>query len=81
LLNIEAGDRLLVHFPNLHLIEVTRDIARRAVQLRDAYTLRPADAFLVATAVEGGATAFVTNDKALERLTPLIYILLLEDYL
>jgi len=74
-------EALLIHFPNLHLIEVTRDIARRAAQLRGAYTFRPADALLVATAVEGGATAFVTNDKALARLSPLINILLLEDYL
>ena len=35
----------------------------------------------VDTAVEGGATAFVTNDKALVRLTLLIDILLLQDFL
>ena len=70
-----------MHFPNLRLMDVTRDITRRAAQLRAAYTLRPADALLVATAVEGGATAFVTNDKALERLAPLIDILLLQDFL
>jgi predicted nucleic acid-binding protein len=74
-------EALLVHFPNLRLVDVTRDIARRAAQLRASYTLRPADALLVATAVEGGATAFVTNDKALVRLTPLIDILLLQDFL
>jgi hypothetical protein len=35
----------------------------------------------VATAVEGGATAFVTHDKALARPTSLIDILLLQDFL
>lgn len=73
-------EALLVHFPNLHMVEVTRDIARRAAQLRATYTLRPADSLLVATAVEGGATAFVTNDKALKRLTPLLAILLVQTY-
>ena len=73
-------EALLTHFPNLHLVDVTRDIVRRAAQLRAAYALRPDDALLVATAVEGGATAFVTNDKGLVRLAPLIDILLLQAY-
>jgi predicted nucleic acid-binding protein len=43
--------------------------------------LRPANAILMATAVEGGVTAFVTHDKALARLSSLINILLLQDFL
>jgi predicted nucleic acid-binding protein len=74
-------ETLLAHFPNLRLVEVTRNIARRAARLRGAYALRPPDALLVATAVEGGATAFATNDKGLVRLAPLIDILLLQVYM
>ena len=69
----------LARFPNLTLADVTRDIARQAAQLRAAYRLRPADALQAATALVGGATLLVTNDRDIERLHPLISVLLLED--
>jgi predicted nucleic acid-binding protein len=69
----------LARFPNLRLVDVTRDIARQAAQLRAAYRLRPADALQAATALAGGATLLVTNDRDLARLKPLIAILILED--
>lgn len=74
-------EALLNHFPNLSIVEVNRNIARRAAQLRGSYKIRPADALLVATALESGATAFATNDKALESLSPLIDILILDSFL
>ncbi len=69
----------LARFPNLTLADVTRDIARQAAQLRAAYRLRPADALQAATALVGGATLLVTNDRDLARLKPLIAVLVLED--
>jgi predicted nucleic acid-binding protein len=72
---------LLVNFPNLLLCEVTRDIARRAAQLRAVYRLRPADALQLATALIQGATAFVSNDRALQRIAPLLDVLVLDDLL
>ncbi len=70
---------LLVHFPHLTLLDVTRDVARRAAQLRAEYRLRPADALQIATALVHGATAFVSNDLSLRRLTPKLDIVLLDD--
>lgn len=72
-------EALLVHFPHLTLSDVTRDVARRAAQLRAIYSLRPADALQVATALVHGATAFVTNDRSLARLSPVLDVVLLDD--
>lgn len=71
----------LTHFPNAQVHDVTAAIARRAAQLRGVYSLRTADALLVATSLVAGATAWITNDRALRRLAPLIEILLLDDML
>jgi predicted nucleic acid-binding protein len=59
-------EALLAHFPHLTLADVTRDVARRAAQLRARYRLRPADALQMEapslseitpeTAIETGAT-------------------------
>jgi predicted nucleic acid-binding protein len=73
--------RLLAHFPNLYIQEVTRTIARRAAQLRAVFSLRPADAIHVATGLVGGATAWITNDRELRRLTLLIDVVVLGDLL
>lgn len=72
-------EALLVHFPHLTILDVTRDVARRAAQLRAEYRLRPADALQVGTALVHGATAFVSNDKSLLRLAPVMDVVVLED--
>lgn len=72
-------ETLLVHFPNLRLADVTRDVARRAAQLRAQNRLRPADALQVATALLLGATAWVTNDHRLARLGSTLDVVLLDD--
>ena len=71
---------LLVQFPNLTLADVTRGIARRAAQLRARYHVRLADALQVATALVHGATAFVTNDRRLARLSPELDVIALDDF-
>lgn len=63
-------------FPNLVVVDIDRRIARRAAALRAAYRLRPADALHVATAIEHGAGAFVTNDRALRRVAEIETVLL-----
>jgi predicted nucleic acid-binding protein len=73
-------EALLVHFPNLTVADVTRDVARRAAQLRARHDLRPADALHVASALLHEATAFVTNDRRLRRIAPEIDIIVLDDY-
>jgi len=73
-------EALLAHFPHLTLADVTRDVARRAAQLRARYCLRPAEALQVATALVHGATAFVSNDRGLALLAPLLDIIILDDF-
>ncbi len=75
-----AYEALLLHFPHLVLADVTRDVARRAAQLRARYRIRSADALQVATALVHNATAFVTNDRRLARLTPVLNIVILNDF-
>lgn len=72
-------EALLVNFPNLRLIDVDRDVARRAAQLRARYNIRPADALQVGAAINGGATLWVSNDKKLNRLSPVIEVIILDN--
>jgi predicted nucleic acid-binding protein len=74
-------EALLAHFPHLVLGDVTRDVARQAAQLRARYRVRPADALQVATALIHGATAFVTNDGFLTLLSPVLEIVMLDDFI
>lgn len=74
-------EALLAHFPNLQLVDVTRTVARQAAQLRAKYNVYPADALNVATALINDATAYITNDKGLTRLAPLLDILVLDSFI
>jgi predicted nucleic acid-binding protein len=73
-------EALLVHFPNLSLIEIDRDIARKAAQLRARYNIRPADALQAATCLVRSASPFITNDSRLSRLAPVLDVRLLGDF-
>ena len=72
---------LLVNFPNMQVVGVSREIVRRAAQLRATYNVRPADALQVATALVSRATLWVSNDKRLKRLEPEIEVIILADFL
>ena len=72
-------EALLQGFPNLSIVSVDYAVARRAGELRAAFQLRPADALQVAACLHHGATAFVTNDLRLRRITDL-EIIMLEDF-
>jgi predicted nucleic acid-binding protein len=73
-------EALLVNFPNLEIVEVGREVARKAAQLRAKFHLLPADALQVATSLFCQVGVFVTNDRRLSRLQPVIEIVILEDY-
>ncbi|HXV41900.1 MAG TPA: PIN domain-containing protein [Anaerolineae bacterium] len=73
-------EALLINFPNLKLVDVSREVARQAAQLRARYNLRPADALQVGTAIMSSATVWVSNDKPLKRLEPAIEVIILEDF-
>ncbi len=70
---------LLVNFPNLAIVDLDRMTVRKAAELRANYRLRSADALQLAACLRAGATAFVTNDHALGRVTEL-EVVLLEDF-
>ena len=73
-------EAILVHFPNLSIVDVDRNVARAAAQLRAKYNVSPPDALQVAASLSYGAKAFLTNDKRLSRLQELIDILVLDDF-
>ncbi len=67
---------LLANYPNLSVLPIGQFSARLAARLRATYRLAPADALQIATCLHDGATAFVTNDHRLRRVTELEVILL-----
>jgi predicted nucleic acid-binding protein len=76
----EEYEVLLANYPNLVIAALDRPAARRAAELRAEYRLRPADALQVAACLEQGATAFLSNDRELRRITHL-QVWMLEDFL
>ena len=72
-------EAVLVHFPNLTIVDVDRDVARTAAQLRAKYKVSPPDALQVAASVSFGANAFLTNDKRLAKLEDVIDIIVMDD--
>jgi predicted nucleic acid-binding protein len=74
-------EAVLVHFPNLTIIDVDRNVARAAAQLRAKYKVSPPDALQVAASISFGAQAFLTNDKRLSKLEELIDVIVMEDFL
>jgi predicted nucleic acid-binding protein len=73
-------EAVLVHFPNLSVVDVDRNVARAAAQLRAKYNISPPDALQVAASLNYGAKAFLTNDKRLSKLEDVIEILVLDDF-
>jgi predicted nucleic acid-binding protein len=59
--------RLLETFPGLQLQNIDRSIARQAAMFRST-GIRAPDALHLATAVQRGASVFVTSDKRLIRV-------------
>ncbi|RIK29007.1 MAG: PIN domain nuclease [Anaerolineae bacterium] len=74
-------EAVLAHFPNLSVVDVDRNVARAAAQLRAKYNVSPPDALQVAASLSFGAKSFLTNDRKLSRLNELIDILVLEDFI
>jgi predicted nucleic acid-binding protein len=75
----EEYEVLLANYPNLVIAALDRPTARRAAELRAEYRLRSADALQVAACLEQGATAFLSNDRELRRITDL-HVWMLEDF-
>lgn len=74
-------ETLLMNFPNLEIVDIDRDIARVAAQLRARFDIRPPDALQVASSLVTGARGFLTNDRRLSGLQSIAEIIVLDDYL
>ena len=59
-------------------VQITAAIGDRAAQLRVKYNLKLTDAFQIATALEAGCEAFLTNDTQLKRVTELRVLVISE---
>jgi len=68
----------LLHFPNLTLAPVTRDVLLHAAEIRARYGLRIPDAIMLGTAALSGATLAVTNDGAWGKVQEIEVLLLRE---
>ena len=69
---------MLLNAESIALQSVSITIAEQAAYLRAAYRLRTPDALHLATAITTGCQAFLTNDKALKRVTE-IPVLVLDE--
>ena len=72
----KAYRNMLLRSRHFQLISITIAIADQAAKLHAAYTLKTPDALQVATAMDTGCDAFLTNDKALRRVTDLSILIL-----
>jgi predicted nucleic acid-binding protein len=75
---VEAFLELLGGAPSALFLPLQKETARSAAEIRSKYNVTLADAFQVASALEGSCEALLTNDKALTRIAEL-QILLVED--
>ena len=69
---------ILLNSTEFKLIPVMEKIAESAAQLRATYNLKTPDALHVATAIESGCRAFLTNDLGIKRVTG-IRVLVLDE--
>lgn len=83
---LKAGDKALVNAyhemlentQNIIIVPVDNTIANKAAELRAQYNLKTPDALQIATAIESGCDAFLTNDLGLRRVNE-VKILVLDE--
>ncbi len=69
---------ILLQSQHLTMYSLTPEIATKAAEIRAIHNLRTPDAIQLATAIQSGATFFLTNDLALQRYSDL-QILIVEN--
>jgi len=67
-------------FPNLSARNIDFSISTTAAELRAKYGFKTPDAIFIATAIESGADAFITNDIRLKSIDE-IKCIIVNDYL
>ncbi len=73
-------EALLVNFPSLIVADIDREVARWAAKLRTRYNIRPADALQVAACLVHYGRVFVTNDRRLALLKPVVDVIFLDEF-
>jgi predicted nucleic acid-binding protein len=68
---VRAYEALLLDSERFSLLSINAAIADTAATLRARHNLRTPDALQIATALAAGCEVFVTNDRALRRVTEL----------
>jgi predicted nucleic acid-binding protein len=69
---------ILLFSENLFTLPVSSEIADKAAELRSRYGIRTPDAIQISTAIQGGASAFLTNDKDLGKIQEIKVVTLSE---
>jgi predicted nucleic acid-binding protein len=67
-------------FASLSIVSIDEKLAEAAALLRARYTIRLPDALQVATAIQGEATLFLTNDKRVKKVDA-VQVLVLSELL
>ena len=67
------------NLPNLEILGMSDRVVDIASGLRAKYNLRTPDAIHIATAIDGGADKFITNDKNLKKVKEINIELLVEQ--
>ena len=73
-----AYREILLRSPALRAIPLDQQAAEAAARLRAVYNLRTPDAIQIATAIQSGASHFLTNDITLAQVSG-ISVFLLDD--
>ncbi len=73
---VSAYERFFLKTRNISMTPVTLQISRRSADLRANYGLRTPDALHIATALETGCEAFLTNGVSLKRVKELSILIL-----
>ncbi len=75
---LESIEDAFQSFPNLKIFGIDNEIAKDTARIRREYKYRLPDAVQLATAIQGRAQAFITNDNRLKKFKELKIVLLKE---
>lgn len=73
---VQEYEDILHNSVGFEVVPLTAKIARKAADLRAKYNLKTPDAIQVATCIEAGCDAFLTNDLGIKRVQELRVLIL-----
>ena len=73
---VQAYRDILMNNLSVNVIQVSAEIAEAAARLRAIYNLRTPDALHIATAIDAGCDALLTNDIILKRVSEIKVIII-----